>query len=302
MRVDSIKFGATIPTGRYANIQPEITLVDIQLEKSTEIGMKFISDLYAKYSEKGGLIPKEIIIATSTKKSFNEDIEINYDPLPHTYHYEGKKLVSATEYIKRFYKPFDAETISEVSAKSWGVKQQEVKDLWQMNGELTADLGTVIHKALELYVKYQELGQKISDKRGMDGNYAMPKHPLLKSIIEGFIEIDKSKGKIAAEVLVTDIKKGMCGHADRVEIIDLKKKICRVQDFKININSEDIDKYSKVLAPFDSLPANKLSKYQLQMSIYANMLQEAGWTVEGLDVFVYEDCWKHYKLDVLKVI
>lgn len=303
MRVETIKIGATIPTGQYANIQPEIVLSEVTPAEGMKFGMDFIKSLYAKYSV-AGLTEKELALTVlATKKSFNEDIAINFDPLPHTYHYDGKKLISATEYIKKFYKPFDSETISAVSGKAWGVPQDEVKDMWQIGGELTSDFGTLGHKALEFYENHKEAGAKISKAKGLDYNYAIPSHPILKKIVEEFIAIDRSKGKITTEALITDIKKGFCGHADRIEIIDEKKKICRIGDYKFNINADEIDpKRNKVLTPFEHLPSNKLSKYQLQMSFYANMLESSGWTVVGLDVYVYEDKWVYYPLEVLKVI
>ena len=85
-------------------------------------------------------------------------------------------------------------------------------------------------------------------------------------------------------------------------LLDKKKKICRIQDYKINVNSEEIKSSDAPLGEFSKLPANKLTKYQLQMSFYANMLEKSGWKVEGLDVFVYEDNWIHHELEVLKVI
>jgi hypothetical protein len=49
------------------------------------------------------------------------------------------------------------------------------------------------------------------------------------------------------------------------------------------------------------LPPNKLSKYQLQLSVYARMLQLSGWEVEGLDAYVYEGEWKHYPMEIIKL-
>lgn len=236
------------------------------------------------------------------KKSFNEDIQIIFDPLYHTYDWEGTKFVSATTYIKRFYKPFDSDKISEVSGRAWGVDKYVLADMWKQSGIIAADLGTVIHKALEHYFKFQEIGKKVSDKKGLDYNYAIPKHPILKRIVEEFIEIDTSKGKVYTEALITSYKKQICGHVDYLEVVDEERKICRIKDYKVNIDSEIIDKYNKVLAPFDYLPANKLSKYQLQLSVYANMMQESGWTVEMLEVYVLEDQWRRYELPVLQII
>lgn len=302
MKITELKFGATIPTGAYANISPEITLSEVSAEEGSKFGMDFIKSLYSKYST-AELNEKIDIIATGKKKSFNEDVDILFEPIHHTYHFDDKKLVSATEYIKRFYKPFDSETISHVSSKSWGVKQDEVKELWSIGGKLTADFGTLIHQALEYYTNYRTVGGVISESKGIEENYALPSHPILKVIVQEFDSIDTSKNKIITEALITDVKNGFCGHADRIEIIDEKKKICRIGDYKINVNAAEIDpKRNKVLAPFDSLPASKLSKYQLQMSFYANMLQKSGWTVQALDVYVYENKWTHYELPVLKVI
>lgn len=194
------------------------------------------------------------------------------------------------------------EIISKNSANSWGVAQQDVKDLWRSNGDLTSSFGTVVHKALEHYNRFRETGDIISKKRGVTENYCMPKHPILKGIVTEFSDLQKREGKIYSEVLISDINKGICGQADIILVIDPEKKICRVQDFKINIESTDLSSKHKPLAPFNSLPANKITKYQIQMSVYANMLQTSGWTVEGMDVFVYEDSWLHHELSVLNVI
>lgn len=303
MKIDSLKFGAVIPTQQYGNIQPEVTISDVEVREGTEIGMKFVSDLFAQYSEKGGLVPKEIIISKGTKKSFNEPgVSVDFEPIAHTYDHSGKRLISATEYTKKFYTEFDNESISSVSAKSWGVNQDDLKEFWKSNGGLTSLFGTAVHNALEQYHRFQLMGKVIQDKKKLDNNYAMPKHPILKSIVKGFNEVNTFTGTIYPEVLITDVERGYCGHADIVLVIDEKKKICRIQDYKVNINSEEVSKSMKALPPFDTLPANKITKYQIQMSFYANMLQKSGWTVEGLDVFIYEDKWKVYSLEVLSVI
>lgn len=236
------------------------------------------------------------------KKSFNEDVVVSFDKYTHSYYYNNKKLENATTFIKKFYKEFDSENISLASAKAWGVDQDELQDLWKSNAVLAGEFGTAIHKALEHYDKFMSLGKTVQDKKKLPHNYALPKHPTLRSIIEGFIAIDKRGGEIVPEAMITCREKGYCGTADRILILDKENKICRIQDYKVNVNSEEIDSSLRPLSPFETLPANKITKYQLQMSFYANMLQEVGWTVEGLDVFVYEDGWKDYQLEVLKVI
>lgn len=304
MKVDKVKIDATIPVYQYANIQPGIEISDVEdTKEAIEHGMGFIKDLFTKYSEKGSIKESEestrIVV---TKNSFNEGVPIMFEPISHTYRHGEKSLTSATQHISKFYKKFDEENVSKASAKSWGVDQEQLRSLWKRNGELTSDFGTAIHNALELYENFKAMGEDIQKNKELPENYALPKHPILRKIVLDFIKINDTVGRVVAEALITDIENGFCGHADRVLITDEKKKVCRIQDYKINIGSEDVRRELKAMEPFNELPANKITKYQLQLSVYANMLQKSGWTVEGLDVFVYEDEWKHYKLDVLNVI
>ncbi len=90
-------------------------------------------------------------------QSFNEpNVSLRFDEKLHRYTYQGKEFLSATNYIKRWVKPFDKEMISGFTARSLGVKQEEVLGLWNDSGKLAADFGTVIHNALENYENYKE--------------------------------------------------------------------------------------------------------------------------------------------------
>lgn len=307
-----VGFRAVIPTGQYANIQPEIEFEDVDVESAKEMGMGFIKDLFSKYSEKGNLTEKfvaenTVITESERIESFNENnVVIDFIKSSHQYSRDSVPFIGVTTFIKKFYKEFDSEAISKVSSKSWGVEQDDVKSFWDENRDLTASFGSVVHKALETYDKFKAMGNTISKKKGVDENYALPRHPILKEIVLGFIamtkKLDMDSYHVVPEALVTDVSKNICGTADRVLIISPTKKICRIQDYKVNIGSEEVKSSLKPLAPFSNLPANKITKYQIQMSVYANMMEKSGWTVEGLDVFIYEKEWVHYKLDVLNVI
>jgi len=232
--------------------------------------------------------------------SFNENVDIKFNSSSHRYTYNGKDFISATTYIKRWQKEFDKEFISGLVANSLGVQQQDVLDMWNSGGSISADYGTVIHNALEHYEKFKKIGKIMQLKKKLPFNKALPTHPKLRKIIRAFYKQELQKGKVEVEVLVTNIELGLCGFIDRLLILNKKKKICRVQDYKINIGSEDKQK-DKYLGQMADMPKTKISKYQMQLSFYARLLELSGWTVEGLDVFIYEDKWKHHELDVIKL-
>jgi len=236
------------------------------------------------------------------KKSFNEIYTVGFEPIEHTYSFDDKPLTGVTNYVSDLYSKFDLALVAKSCSKHWDLDPQIIVDMWDSNKKISSQFGTAIHNAIEHYEIWREKGEYISGVRGVEENYALPKHPILKQIILDFIEVNPIKGEVVTEALITWIDGGMCGQADRIVILDKEKKICRVGDYKINIEAEKKDKNLKALAPYDTLPSNKLSKYQLQMSLYANMLQKSGWIVEGLDVYVLENGWKYYALPVLNVL
>lgn len=239
---------------------------------------------------------------TVIEKSFNENIELEYDKVGHIYRYNGQALDSVTSFIKKYYKPFELEMIAKTCAKSWNVSPEDIIDIWEDNKNSSALFGTAIHDTLEHYEKHKKVGEQISSQRGEDENYALPKHPILRKIVKDFVSINRINGEVLTEVLITDIKNGLAGRGDRIVVQDWDKKICRIGDYKINVEADKPDKNHKPSAPFDGLPPTKVTKYQIQMSLYANMLSKFGWTVTGLDVYVLEDEWKYYELPVLKII
>jgi len=236
--------------------------------------------------------------AKSGTKSFNEEIVLKFDPKSHRYTYNGAELISATNYIKRWVKEFDKETISFHYAKKLGCKQSEVLDFWNGAGKVSADFGTSVHNALEHYEKFKKLGKIIQDKKELEFNKALPTHPALRKIVSEFI--DKfGDHEVETEIVVTNVERGLCGMIDRLKVIDSEKKICRVEDYKINVGAEK--KGDKFLGQMAELPANKLSKYRLQMSFYARLLELSGWRVEGLTAYIYEDQWKKVDMEIIKL-
>ncbi len=233
-------------------------------------------------------------------KSFNENVMLKFLKEGHRYVYEGKNLVSATSYIKRWIAPFDKERVAKACANKYGCKTSDVLELWDGSGDIAASFGTAIHNALEHYEKYKWLGEIIQNQKELPFNKALPSHPMLRGIVEAFYKQDLQAGTVVTEALLTNVELGLCGYADRLLITGEKK--CKVQDYKVNIDALAVSDNNKYLGQMAVLPKNKMSKYQLQLSFYARLLELSGWTVEGLTVFVYDEKgWQSYELPVLKL-
>ncbi len=232
-------------------------------------------------------------------ESFNEGIRLSFNKAAHRYTFEARELTSSTNYIKKWIEQFDAAFIAPKVANKYGVEPKEVEEYWSGGGDVAATFGTSVHNALEHYEKFKKLGAAIQAEKGLPFNPALPSHPFLRKIVEDFYKLPLMGGTVVSEALVTNVERGLCGFVDRLLITGPMR--ARVQDYKVNINSEAIDPNIKYLGMMKHLPKNKLSKYQLQLSFYARLLELSGWTIEGLDVYVFEDVWKHYPMPVLKL-
>lgn len=295
-KIKQFSIKATIPTGSYANIQPEIVVETDSVEDAKRVAMPHIKSMFAEYSDAPLKSKGEPVLL----KSFNEDVSIQFDPISHSYLYNDQPLMSASGFVKKYTPEFDRLGLSKKYSAVWEVTQDELLNLWDNNGKVSAGFGTAIHAVLEHYFKNREMGVKILSKSKKKVNPALPNHPFLQKLILELEQLDTEQGTELQEVLVSNVEKGYCGLVDKLKILDVQKKLCRVQDYKITY---DISKNGeKLLAPFNELSPTKLSKYQLQLSFYANLLQMSGWEVEGLDIFNYDGSWSRHKLEILNVI
>ena len=239
-------------------------------------------------------------------KSMTEpERKIWFDEESHTYTDKetGETLISATTFIKKYKEDFDSEKVAnQCSTKyGWGVSPKDILKLWNENGTVTSMLGDAVHQALEFWERFRKMGQIIMDSSGRKLNPALPKHPVIRDIILGFIEQDPYKDEdwtVYPEAFVSYGK--YCGLIDR-PLINREHKKARVGDYKINVEADKLGK-QKYLGPFKDMPTNKLSGYELQMSFYAAIIATKDIEVEGLDAYVYTDKWRHYPMEVNKTL
>lgn len=171
-----------------------------------------------------------------------------------------------------------------------------------------------------MYMANLELGEQVFQaSKSASENYAKPTHldirALMKSetheileyakgVVKEFHELEKSIGRtrdeVLAEVYVTCAKYHMGGEVDRLLVVDKENKICRVQDYKFK--DKDLDKLSsnnKMINEMEKKKASENDIIRLQLSFYAFCLEEAGWTVQGGDVFGRNGEWNHYSIDLI---
>jgi hypothetical protein len=272
---------ATIPTTQYGNLRPKFTVEDNEDEVLGKL-----KGLWDRFGEKP-LADKTVSVTTATREevvTFTGETVL-MDRANHKYFSkEGKQLMSGSVYASIGEKAFDKAMILPKTAKSWGVTEGELDNIWEINGRISNEYGTAVHSALELFLKHHLIGAKIASSKGLEQNYVMTKVAHLNTVIEQFWALyGKSLDLSIPEVLVSDVKNLMAGQIDLLHILDKDNKVCRIGDYKTNYELDD----------------KKIAKYHRQLSFYGNIMKNHGWTVEGVDIYHYSDKWEKISLDLL---
>lgn len=295
----TFKITAVIPTVQYGNIQPEYHIEAASFEEAEKAALPYIEKLWARYCAKGSELAIRNIETTAKVEREKLVSKLTggsalFDPISHTYVNEkGELFESGSKFAKKYQKPFDRENILPAMEEKYGVPADQIEAMWNLKGQVSLDLGNALHGALELYGKFKDLGEVTGANKKPAVNSALHDHPILEKAVTEFF---KGREKEAAlyEEPVIDEEGLRCGRLDRVLIVNTKKKICRVQDFKSNADINKPNQPKWLLRPFGDMENTPLNGYWLQLSFYSDILKKAGWTVEGMDIFAWNGTWTTY--------
>jgi hypothetical protein len=235
-------------------------------------------------------------------------------------------FLSGSKFPEQFYAEFDKTEILKAiqnKHKLTDAQIEQIKAMWDINSQISTNFGNSIHFAMENYDRNFELGDKIKSVKEfktkppvIGDNKALNRNPLMKKIVNDFHALFGGDYIRFNEEFVWEKGLKLCGSIDRIKVIDMKKRIIRIQDFKTDADIHET-KYQLVDSPFYALTqgtAPKLGKelldyHWLQLSFYAFILQRAGWTVEGLDIYwvngeklaAGENPWEEFSHDVVDI-
>ena len=203
----------------------------------------------------------------------------------HIYKIGRDKLTSVTTFLGRYFAPFEVDKIAKIKAwqsRRQGIKGQGVR-YWKAQWKKSAEDGTKVHAQLENVVK----GKTISTEELDDNNTA--KFQLGKDWVERYL---KTVGEpvTAPEVIIYDENNLLAGQIDllvhRNEIVDGKETARRVVDLIDYKTNKAIHmtgyKNKKCKEPIGDMDDCSFTKYTLQLSMYAYMLECQGLIIGDL--------------------
>jgi hypothetical protein len=274
---------ATIPTAQYANLQPSITVeVDGDFDEAKQTAMAEIVKFSQQYAEKD----KSIGTASPTRVlekliPFIGETEMYFDKELHAYYdVNGTLFDSPSKIAEAYTYPFMTDAIAPAYAKKYEVELQDVKDFWKSKADCSTTFGTALHQALETYGKWLELVETLNSP---DKPVLIGIHPTFLPIVEAFFK-GREDEQAVYEPFVVDAKNKRCGKPDRLIIVDPIKKICDIDDYKTNadLDKQGTPKFLK--SPYNTLPNTPAGKYNIQLNVYRDIIENNGWTVRNINM------------------
>lgn len=284
-------FDSTSPTVQYGNVHTVIEVEGDNWEEIRDLGLSKISEVDSMVSPTPFTLKKALKTVTAAVTRTEQitsrltGITLNYDPEAHVYtSLDGVKYLSGSSFPDQFYAPFDKTQAIEMVQKAYpdsGVTPQQLLDIWSTNGDISTNFGNSVHAAMENYIKYNKLGDLISKPEAP--NKALSKNPFFSKLVKDYVEKFGVDGLLSEEFVADGA--GHCGRIDYIKIVDKDKKIIRIGDFKTDTDLFE-KKYQKKDSPFKGIIKENtlLTYHRFQMSYYAYILSQFGYTVEGIDL------------------
>ena len=187
---------------------------------------------------------------------------VNIDPN------ESIEWTSVTSVISKFKKPFDSDAIAlkvvkNKKSKWYGMDPEAVKEAWKNESQKAVNLGSWYHNQREKDL----LSCSTISVEGC----LIPIVPFIEKDGIKQAPIQKLENGIYPEHMVYLRSAGICGQADRVEVIN---GVVNIYDYKTNkeIKSEGYTNWegitSKMLGPCAHLDDCNLNHYNIQLSLY----------------------------------
>lgn len=190
--------------------------------------------------------------------------------LTHQYFNGELEYLSVTKLIGQYQRPFNSSMVSHMVAKKTGQKQSDILNTWDLKRDIAIDYGNSVHKAVELWVKYQ----------------IKPTQPHLLKMIERFIERFGDM-EWQSEVRLFNEEYQLGG------TVDLMTDTI-IADVKTN-DTLKVDKKGNFIKPLNKVKVNNLNKVRLQTKIYETMTGKEmikmvlHWDGEDFNVIELED-------------
>jgi ATP-dependent exoDNAse (exonuclease V) beta subunit len=201
----------------------------------------------------------------SQLNSNSKDKDISFIEEGHVYNVNGKVFISVTTVIHKFFPHFNADKVIYNMMRNPKFKTgpyakmtpTQIKDKWEHDREEAANLGTLMHNDIELFIN----GETPKNPDSVEFKYFME---FYHEVIEGNYKPYRTEWMIYSS-------NGIAGSIDCVLINEYNELI--LLDWKRSKEIKMSNPYEKGIGPFKNLDNCNYNHYTLQLNIYRHILE-----------------------------
>lgn len=206
--------------------------------------------------------------------------ELKFDERSHQYTVGDKILISVTQLVGKYKKPFDAEYWANRKATERGVTPQEIKAEWKQKADDSSKLGNNVHLFMQCHGlkkqgKSEEDIKQILIKQNKTTQDLKPINIQAErrmSVGEKFWADHSHLIPMTGEMQVYDWEHLIAGTIDQPVKCD--EGFYYLIDWKTNKEIETVSIYgNKMLPPVNHLDDCHFNQYSLQLSLYKYILE-----------------------------
>lgn len=174
-----------------------------------------------------------------------------YNDVKHEYYIDDRKLLSVTQLISKYQRPFNAPLVANKIADETRTAEDILCE-WDLKRDIANNYGNAIHKAIEGHIKYG----------------IVPTQAHLKLAVDKFVE---KFGHISweSEYRVFNAEYELGGTLD---LYSPKHRI--IADIKTNDTNKKSKNKGRFIEPLNKYKVNNLNKVRLQTKVYETLMGE----------------------------
>jgi ATP-dependent exoDNAse (exonuclease V) beta subunit len=201
----------------------------------------------------------------SQKNPHQRDDRIVFREDTHTYLVDGTcdGIISVTTFIHHFFPNFDANRVvkrmKDKKEKYPGLKDDEIIKKWSEDGKKSAQKGTTLHKAIELF--YENLSSVSNDSNTIEFRYFLDFHDTIKERLTPY----------RTEWSIFDGEIDLAGQLDMLYKKD--DGTYALYDWKCVKEIKKVNQYEKGFGLCSDLDHCNFYHYSLQLHIYKRILE-----------------------------
>jgi ATP-dependent exoDNAse (exonuclease V) beta subunit len=198
----------------------------------------------------------------------------------------GPALMSVSQIINNYEKPFDSKSIAEKVAKKRKCSIDDILKEWDFAKDYSCHKGSEFHRFVENFLARKQISLDIdSIKNFYDSRKFFLKDSSIedyknemKEMIKNFIKFynwwKKDHILLKSEFVIGDSESKICGTIDNLSF-NKKTKQLVIFDYKTNKDIKMKNNYGeKLLNELSFLDKCEYTKYSLQLSLYSHILEK----------------------------